>query len=507
MNLLKILLPLCLSVSLFNLQAQTHTFLAEIDLGMGYFEGSDKTSYDIFFRNYNVKVFKAKGNDYSTQIKNARLVPKEDWYPNFNGESRKVELIIEVPDSLLSETKKKVDLIGGIDIFCQLWSKKSKTQKATIKHSIAWNKDATTRNTYINKNTFKVSNPIKIAYPAEIGLNLSLEYLKTALDSTADDIPQLKYTVIELEQLLKKPKDSIDLSNFQFNSFSKLLLFLEPYILENSFFNKEARELYHNVQELKDSLNILKKSEKYNSVIIDSISQEINSGLEVFSDYERTIIRIRNYYNTLQVILYGRQYNLNRALNASVSTINASISTSNASVSTSNGYNNLHFAFGSSVSLGFHPLYNVTLSLGDTVKLETVSKINTILSAGLFWSPQPYSKKAMNKDTNSDTLRRSALFSIGLMLNYTIIPNNSQLPGSNPLGMGLAVGFKTQNLGFYFMGNLKLVRQPRQYFIDQYINNNINLKSLDINDDQIFINSTSFTVGISIMYFINAKKK
>jgi hypothetical protein len=476
--------------------AERHSYLMEIQLGAQYWPGgtlSYKAAYEIFIKNYTVKVYKADGEFNGDEIKSVRLRPKEIWYPKYNGETVKVEIVVDVDEGFFPinvKTKKKED----INVFIELWNSNS-TQivaQLTEKVDLTWSQPSSSYS-YVNPSTFKLTKPIIITSPAKVGLKLSLDFLKIALDSTSTDIPQFQYTVKELDLLIPKPQDSIEVSYFQFTNFSKLLIFLEPYVSEGSFINQEARELYQNIQELKDSLNRLRKLEKSNTIIIDSISKEINSGSEVFSDYEKAITRIRNYYNILQIILYRKQFNkLQRVFDTPIST--------------TNNYEKFHFGIGSSLLLDLRPLYNVSLSRGDTVQFESVSRINTLLSGGLFWSPQLFWKQNKKEASDSDSIRPQSFFSLGLLLNYNVTPNNSQLPGSNPFGLGLAAGYKTQNLGVYLTGNLRLVRQPRQYFINQFKDTTLTFNSLDINDNRIFINKTRLALGLSVMYFFNRTK-
>lgn len=476
--------------------AQTHSYLMEIQLGAQYWPGGNisyKAAYEIFIKNYKVKVYKADGELNGEEIKQVRLRPKEIWYPKYNGETVKVEIVVDI-DKDFFPTNVKTSKKEDISVFIELWDFNLTQVVAQLKKKVAvtWSQTSSSYS-YVNSSTFKLSEPIIITSPAKVGLKLSLDFLKVALDSTANDIPQFLYTVKELDILLLKHRDSIELSYFQFNNFSKLLIFLESYVLDGSFIDLEAKELFQDVKKLKDSLSVLRKLEETNIKILDSISQEIENGLEIFSDYEKTMTRVRKYYNSLQILLYGKQFNYLQKV-------------FDTSINANNDYRKLNFAIGSLLLFDLSPLYNVTLTAGDTVQFESLSRLNSVLSAGLFWSPQLGIKQSKKSGLNNDSIKHQNLFSLGLLLTYTLTPNISQLPGTNPLGMGFAVGYKTQNLGVYLTGNLKLVRQPRQYFIDQYKDANLALSSLDINDNGIFVNKTHLSLGFSLMYFLNGKK-
>ncbi len=511
MTIIKRFISIILLLVSISSKAQTHTFLGELKLGyVNYLSAGyeSKIPHRLFVENWKIKVYIQKANgEKGEEIKTVKLLPKEQWYTDWNEEIKKVEVVIEVADNLLHKSNGKVIESGNMNLIAELWSINPDKYYDKIRKpiNISWwkhNANNIKDYYYITENTFKLSEPISIGSPAIVGLKLALAFVNMALDSTSNEIPQYNNTVRELESFLKKSYDSLELSYFQFSNFSKLLIFIEPYVSEGSFLNLEAKELYNDIQDLTDTLNELKDIDKMSESIKDSIIDRKKEYSEIFLEYQTTINRLRKYYANLQLILYGKRFRYNFERIQPYSNQFQDwyyIKTENKS---------LTYALGSSFVYGLRPLYNVTLSdSNNIVQFESISKFHIALTGGIFWSPNLVNRVSNSLDGNTDSISKKGKISIGLLLTYTIVPNASQLPRTNPLGLGLAIGYKKQNLGIYFTSNFNVVKQPRQYFIDQYKDKNISLNSLDINDSRIFINKTEIALGISLVYFINNKSR
>jgi hypothetical protein len=465
--------------------AQVHTFVGELQLGYkkylpaGY---DNKIPHRLFIDHWIIKIFLQKGNgEKGDEVKEVRLLPKEDWYSKYNEEIKKVDLVIDLPDNLLPQVNGKAVEQGNINLVAEIWSKNPNKFYAKIEDpiNISWWKHNGNNNKdyyYVNSSTFKLNKPISIGSPAEVGLSLALDFVNIAIDSTSDEIPQFKYVVKELDSLIKEKVDSVDLSYSQFSNYSKLLIFIEQYVSDGSFINAEAKELYADLQNLRDSLKTINNENKIGDDRRSSLLERVERSSIMLYQYQRTIDRLRKYYNYLQLILYTPRSKHKKFQIDNKGT--------------------LTFGFGNSLLYSTRRLYNVSLSRGDTVHFESVSRVNMALSGGLFWSPP------MKQSIEHDTITRRPTLSLGLLVTYSIIPNSSQLPSSNPFGIAFALGVKRQNLGLRLTTNMKLTRQPRQYFIDQYKDKNLTFPSLDINDNRIFINKTDLGLGFSIIYLL-----
>ncbi|MEO5906184.1 MAG: hypothetical protein ABIQ11_05625 [Saprospiraceae bacterium] len=119
-------LACCLLFTFCFTQGQTHTFIGELQLGLKKYypaEYGNKIPYDFFLKRWKMKVYVANGNNKGKELTSVKLSPKEDWYTAMNEEIKKVELVIEIPDTLLPQVGGKVNKTGSIALICEFWDK------------------------------------------------------------------------------------------------------------------------------------------------------------------------------------------------------------------------------------------------------------------------------------------------------------------------------------------------------------------------------------------------
>ncbi|MBS1736000.1 MAG: hypothetical protein JSS98_05260, partial [Bacteroidetes bacterium] len=86
--------------------------------------------------------------------------------------------------------------------------------------------------------------------------------------------------------------------------FYKLLVFLQEYAEENSFFNDEGKKLSEHISELNYQLSDTANKRTDNYFKQQEILDELIKSNIVYQEYLKTYATITNYYSRLQLILF-----------------------------------------------------------------------------------------------------------------------------------------------------------------------------------------------------------
>lgn len=165
-------------------------------------------------------------------------------------------------------------------------------------------------------------------------------------------------------------------------------------------------------------------------------------------------------------------------------------------------------------------LYSVAISPIDrTVQFDKVSPLNFSLTTGFIWNPfvYPY-KRYYYKDKTVDwkyEYVRTA-FAVALLVNvYNLNLGSAKANYGSALDGGFGVGYRKDN--FCVLGTLEFsyLRQPRDYFIDQYKGKNKTLvlynssepaQSISTDDNNIFVSKLYPSLGIRLAYTFGKQK-
>ena len=172
--------------------------------------------------------------------------PKEVYYDK---QEPGVEVKIIIPKSISS----KLDTNGNYTLNGGFYEKVNEKVKIfDIKNfTLSFPKDEESP-LYIDNNAFKLKDPIYIGSPEEFSVSIILNYLDRKLN---DSSLGLNTTIKEIEYMDMDTLVSMELSTAKLLEYYRLLHFLEPFLNENSFLQKEAQLLQLKIAE-PDSLTL-----------------------------------------------------------------------------------------------------------------------------------------------------------------------------------------------------------------------------------------------------------
>lgn len=171
----------------------------------------------------------------------------------------------------------------------------------------------------------------------------------------------------------------------------------------------------------------------------------------------------------------------------------------------------------------FGSQYNVTISpIDNTVQFEQIFPVITRFSLGLVWNPFPDKRKKTISEfkllkkmgSENEIIRRH--LAVALLINiFKLGYSSGDFNSSSPIDVGFGMGYR--NKKFLVLGTLDLTpsRTPRKYFYDQFYNNNKPLvlagsteplKTIDIDDNSLFIDKIFISIGIKIAYTFTVKE-
>lgn len=85
--------------------------------------------------------------------------------------------------------------------------------------------------------------------------------------------------------------------------FYRMLVVLEEYVPDNSFFNDEAKKLEERMATIKAQFGDTTSISRNNLQSQELYDEWINS-VDVYSEYQKTFARIKDYYSRLKLILF-----------------------------------------------------------------------------------------------------------------------------------------------------------------------------------------------------------
>ena len=165
--------------------------------------------------------------------------------------------------------------------------------------------------------------------------------------------------------------------------------------------------------------------------------------------------------------------------------------------------------------------YNVAISPIDyTVQFDKVSNLNSGISTGLVWNPftfpyKVYDYKGKTKDWHYEYKRNP--FAIALLINvFKLSFSDEQANTTSPIDVGFGIGYRKDNLLILFTAEFTPIRQPRQYFIDDYKDKDLPLilagagepaRTISADDNSLFITKLYPSIGLKIAYSFGKKKE
>lgn len=178
---------------------------------------------------------------------------------------------------------------------------------------------------------------------------------------------------------------------------------------------------------------------------------------------------------------------------------------------------NAFVAAGVNVRLG--NIYNVAISpVDNTVQFEKVSRLNSGISTGLVWNPfraayKVWDYKEKTKDWHYEYKRRP--FAVALLLNvFKFSFGDEQANETSPIDVGFGLGYRKDNFLVLLTTEFTPIRQPRQYFIDQYkgkdrplilVNSSEPVRTISTDDNSLFLTTLFPSLGLKIAYSFGKK--
>lgn len=176
------------------------------------------------------------------------------------------------------------------------------------------------------------------------------------------------------------------------------------------------------------------------------------------------------------------------------------------------------------VAYRFGEVYNVAVSpIDNTVQFEKVSPLTSGFSLGLVWNPFPdyASTKRVIKFRNKliqdqyEIARTHA--AVALLVNvFQLSYTASQFNSSIPINVGFGAGYRNENFLALFTIEFMKENQPRQYFIDSYMDKNKQLilsgsqepvRTISSDDNSLFVPKLFPAIGFKIAYSFSKKPK
>lgn len=173
------------------------------------------------------------------------------------------------------------------------------------------------------------------------------------------------------------------------------------------------------------------------------------------------------------------------------------------------------------INIRIGDIYNVTISPIDyTVQFDKVSNLNSGVSTGLVWNPftfpyKVYDYKGKTKDWHYEYKRNP--FAIALLINvFKLSFSDEQANTTSPIDVGFGLGYRKDKLLILLTAEFTPIRQPRQYFIDDFKDKNLPLilagasepaRTISSDDNSLFITKLFPSIGLKIAYSFGKKKE
>jgi len=181
----------------------------------------------------------------------------------------------------------------------------------------------------------------------------------------------------------------------------------------------------------------------------------------------------------------------------------------------------ISFIFGAGPSIITNSIYSdaVINKADNTVKLEKSGKLKTSLSLGIMFTPFVSDVKREVKTIENKNVETKTFYehyprgiSFALFMNPIDISsiNTTQ---SSAVDLGLGLGYRSGDFTFLLTTEFFSVRQPRDYFVNQYSNNatkysidgNIQ-SSIDLTDNTIYKGKMIAAIGFKLAYTFDIAK-
>lgn len=281
---------------LFPLQVlaqQKVTIVGELRMGHNYKE-SQKLPY--LQNNLTVSLkYQAKNNGATTNLETEQLRPKERYYPEPG-----TEIVFNVPRELYYKMSNSSFTIQGVF--------KYTSKNLNLPDSCNVFLDVPINNSQpYSKNTaditVKLDNPILLNAPERLTLSVMIDYITEKLETSSSKNEGYSDILRKLDKYLEDYYGDKKISYETMIDFYKLLVFLDDYVKENSFFNSEASKLNEQISSLNSSLSDTSKiySDNFNKT---EATNELISSNRVYQEYLKTYAKIKDYHSRIQLILF-----------------------------------------------------------------------------------------------------------------------------------------------------------------------------------------------------------
>ena len=169
-------------------------------------------------------------------------------------------------------------------------------------------------------------------------------------------------------------------------------------------------------------------------------------------------------------------------------------------------------------------LYNdpVVNPTNNIVAIESSKKLRTSLTLGIVFTPKIYEvfRKVYISDKQGKKIDTATLiehiprkWSFALFLNPISLTKLNDNGFTNSVDLGFGIGWREGDFLFMATADFFSIRQPRQYFIDQfkdqnkiYIVNGQTQSTIDVTNNNIFHNVLVPSIGIKMCYAFNLTK-
>lgn len=170
-----------------------------------------------------------------------------------------------------------------------------------------------------------------------------------------------------------------------------------------------------------------------------------------------------------------------------------------------------------STKLYADPVVNKT---NNFVMIEEASSLKPNLSLGIVYTPKVSNVIRTIKVKKDNQIVDEQLIeyfprgiSFALFMNPVSLSSLSSSSVTNTVDLGLGLGWRSGNFSVFLTNEYFALRQPREYFVSQYKNNDqpfiINgeiQNAIDINDNSIFKTSIATSWGIKLCYTFDIVK-